>query len=104
MSHDTGHVINLFAGEDWLVVNIGIRDLEDIVGPVSGISGLMDWRGVIVNAAASECQETLRRKLLGIAKIYGALSETGTKDVVVDHVAKFLRQTEEAALSLLVDF
>lgn len=103
MSHDTSHVFDLFVVEDWLVVNIGIRELEDIVGPVFGRSSLMNWRGFIVNAAASECQEAFRRKHLGIAKVYGALNETGTKDVAIDHVVKFLGQTEEAALRLLAD-
>ena len=96
-------MVDLLVGKHWLFVDVGTCELEDIVGPVSGVSGLMDWRGVIVNAAASECQETLGCKHLGVAKVYGALDETGPKDMVVDNVAKFLGQTKEAALSLLVD-
>lgn len=103
MSHDTGHVRDFLGGEDWLIVNIGGCILENIVSPVSHESGLVDWRGFIVNAAASECQETRRCKCLGFVKVYMALNKTGTKDVVVDHVAKLSRQTEKAALVLLVN-
>jgi hypothetical protein len=103
VSHDTSHVRDFLSGEDWLIVNIGACILENIVGPVSRDSGLVDWGRFIVNAAASECQETRRYKCLGFVKVYMALNKTGTKDVVVDHVAKLSRQTKKAALVLLVN-